>query len=73
MELLSEITSITPVSELVAAFGGILSARRTVAQLELLRRGSAVTEELCRLIERGAGRAAGNVDSLDARAAAFTG
>jgi len=53
MKSLPEITSSTPVSELVAAFGGILAARRTVAQLELLRRGSAVTEELCRMIEKG--------------------
>ncbi len=52
-EDLAAITEGTSVQALVAAFGGILPARRTEAQLELLRRGELVREELCRFIERG--------------------
>ncbi|MEY3173991.1 MAG: hypothetical protein RLZZ436_1905 [Planctomycetota bacterium] len=52
-ESAAEFTDSTPTNELVAAFGGVLAARRTAAQLELLRRGRTVTEQLCQLIEHG--------------------
>ncbi|MFM7057018.1 MAG: PVC-type heme-binding CxxCH protein [Planctomycetota bacterium] len=52
-EDLAAITAGTSVQDLMAAFSGILPARRTEAQLELLRRGEAVLETLCRSIERG--------------------
>ncbi len=53
LENLSTFTESTTTQELIAAFGGILPARRTEAQLELLRRGNTVLKELCEAIERG--------------------